>query len=171
MLTEITPRVATVVVLYNPNSAPFAGLVLRAIEAAAPSFAMAVRAAPCRDDAEIDAMMTGLAREERGGVLVMPEIFTAVHRDVIVAAAARHRLPAVDPNRKSAANDELMSYGIDRLDLFRRTAAYADRILKGANPADLPVQNPTKFELTISLKTAKSLGIGSRRRCSPLPTR
>src|ERR1700720_4706460 len=112
MLTEITPRVATVVVLYNPDSAPFAGLVLRAIEAAAPSFAMAVRAAPCRADAEIDAMMTGLAREERGGVLVMPEIFTAVHRDVIVAAAARPRLPAVDPNRKSAANDELMSYGI-----------------------------------------------------------
>jgi putative ABC transport system substrate-binding protein len=159
MLTEITPRVATVAVLYNPDSTPFAGLILRAIEAAAPSYSVTVRAAPCRDDAEIEAMMTGLAREERGGVLAMPEIFTAVHRDAIVTAAARHRLPAVYPNLLSAAKDELMSYGIDRLDLFRRTAAYVDRILKGERPADLPVQNPTKFELTINLKTAKALGV------------
>src|SRR5450631_2385175 len=159
MLTEITPRVATVAVLYNPDSTPFAGLILRAIEAAAPSYSVTVRAAPSRDDAEIEAMMTGLAREERGGVLAMPEIFTAVHRDAIVTAAARHRLPAVYPNLLSAAKNELMSYGIDRLDLFRRTAAYVDRILKGERPADLPVQNPTKFELTINLKTAKALGV------------
>lgn len=159
MLTEISPRVATVAVLYNSDSTPFASLLLRAIEAAAPSFAMVVRAAPCRDEAEIDAIMTELAREQQGGVLVMPEIFTAVHRDAIVAAAAQHRLPAVYHNRLSATRAELMTYGIDLPDLFHRAASYVDRILRGESPADLPVQNPTKFELTLNLKTAKALGL------------
>lgn len=159
MLTQITPRVARLGVLFNPATAPYAGLMLRAIEDAAPSFAMAVRAAPCRDDAEIAATIAGLAREERGGLLVMPDPFTLVHRDAIVALAARHRLPAVYPYRFFAAVGGLMSYGIDQDDLFLRAAAYVDRILKGAKPGDLPVQRPTKFELVINLKTAKALGI------------
>ena len=159
MLTQITPPVARVAVLFNPATAPYAGLMLRAIEDAAPSFAVTVRAAPVHDDAEIEAMMAGLAREERGGLLVLPGAFTNVHRDAIVALAARHRLPAVYPFRFFATIGGLMSYGIDHDDLFRRAAAYVDRILKGAKPGDLPVQRPTKFELVINLKTAKALGI------------
>src|SRR5207245_1243448 len=95
MLTQITPPVARVAVLYNPATAPFAGLMQRAIEEAAPSLKVTVRAAPVNDDAEIEALMVGLAREERGGLLVLPNLFTTVHRDAIVALATRHRLPAV----------------------------------------------------------------------------
>lgn len=95
MLTQITPPVARVAVLYNPATAPFAGLMMRAIEDAASSLAMTVRAAPVHDDAEIEAIVAGLAREERGGLLVLPESFTNTHRAAIVASATRHRLPAV----------------------------------------------------------------------------
>jgi len=159
MLTQITLPVARVAVLFNPATAPFAGLMLPAIEESAPSFAVAVRAAPCRDDAEIEAMMAGLAREERGGLLVLPENFNIVHCDAIITLAARYHLPAVYPYRFFTALGGLMSYGIDPNDLFRRAAFYVDRILKGAKPVDFPVQNPDKFELVINLKTAKALGI------------
>ena len=159
MLTQITPPVARVAVLYNPATAPYAGLMLRAIEEAARSLAVAVRAAPVNDDAEIEAMMAGLAHEERGGLLVLPDAFTAVHSDAIVALAARHRLPAVYPFRYFTASGGLMSYGIDSKDLFRRAATYVDRLLKGAKASDLPVQNPTRFQLVINLKTAKALGV------------
>jgi putative ABC transport system substrate-binding protein len=159
MLTQITPPVARVTVLYNPATAPFAGLLLRAIEEAAPSLKVTVRAAPVNDDAEIEALMVGLAREERGGLLVLPNLFTTVHRDAIVALASRHRLPAVYAFRYFTAIGGLMSYGIDQPDLYRRAAGYVDRILTGAKPGDLPVQRPTKFELSINLKTAAALGI------------
>jgi putative ABC transport system substrate-binding protein len=159
MLTQITPPVARVGVLYNPATAPFAGLMLRVIEDAARSIGVAVRAAPVRDDAEIEAMMAGVAREERGGIMVLPDVFAAVHRDAIITPAARHRLPAVYSFRNFPAAGGLMSYGIDGDDLFRRAATYVDRILKGAKPSDLPVQYPTKFELVINLKTAKALGV------------
>jgi putative ABC transport system substrate-binding protein len=159
MLTQITPLVARVAVLYNPAMAPFAGLMLSAIEKTAPSLAVAVRAVPVRAVAEIEAMMAGLAREERGGVLVLPDSFAGAHRDAIIALAARYRLPAVYGYSYFAASGGLMSYGIDPNDLFRRAAAYVDRILKGTKVSDLPVQNPTKFELVINLKTAKALGI------------
>jgi putative ABC transport system substrate-binding protein len=159
MLTQIMPPVARVSVLYNPATAPFADTVLRAIQEAALSGAPTVRAAACRDDAEVEAMMTRVAREDRGGVLVLSEPFTLVHRDAIIASAARHRLPAVYADRRYTAAGGLMSYGVDPVDLFRRSADYVDRILKGSKPADLPVQNPTKFELVINLKTAKTLGL------------
>jgi putative ABC transport system substrate-binding protein len=159
MLTQITPPVARVAVLYNPATAPFAGLMLRAIEDAAPSLKVTVWAAPVNDDAEIEALMAGLAHEERGGLLVLPNLFTTVHRDTIVALAARHRLPAVYPFRYFTTIGGLMSYGIDQPDLYRRAASYVDRILKGAKPGDLPVQRPTKFELSINVKTAAAFGI------------
>ena len=159
MLTQIIPPVARVAVLFNPATAPFAGLMVRVIKESAPSLAVAVRAAPCRDDAEIEAMMAGLAREERGGVLILPENFNIVHRDAIITLAARYRLPAVYPYRFFTDSGGLMSYGIDPADLFRRAASYVDRILKGATPADFPVQNPAKFELVVNLKTARALGI------------
>jgi putative ABC transport system substrate-binding protein len=159
MLTQLTPSVARAAVLYNPATTPYAGLMLRVIEDAARSFSVAVQDTPCRDVAEIDAAMMQLGREARGGVLVLTDIFASVHQDAIVAAAARHRLPAVYFQRSFADAGGLMSYGIDYADLFRRSAAYVDRILKGASPSDLPVQQPTKFELVINLKIARTLGV------------
>jgi putative ABC transport system substrate-binding protein len=138
---------------------PQTALLLRTIADTAPSFAMAVRVAPCRDDADIEAAMMDLAREERGSLLVLPDIFTFVHRDVIVALAFRYRLPAIylEPRiRRQCRADVLRT---DNSDLFRRAAGYVDRILRGDKPGDLPVQQPTKFELVINLKTAKALDI------------
>jgi putative ABC transport system substrate-binding protein len=120
---------------------------------------VAVQPTPVNDDAEIEAMMTGLAHEERGGLLVLPGAFSLTHRDAIVALATRYGLPAVYFDRSFATSGGLMSYGIEIEDLFRRAAAYVDRILKGAKSGDLPVQNPTKFETVINLKTAKALGV------------
>jgi ABC-type uncharacterized transport system substrate-binding protein len=159
MLTQINPPVARVAVLYNSATAPFAGLMLRAIEKVASSLAVAVQAAPITDDTGIEATMAGLAREERGGSIVLPDPFTTAHRAAIIALAARYRVPAVYPYHYFTALGGLMSYGTLIDDLFRRPAAYVDRILKGAKPADLPVQAPTKFELVINLRTAKALGV------------
>jgi putative tryptophan/tyrosine transport system substrate-binding protein len=159
MLTQVAPPVALVSILYNPATTPYAGLMLRAVEQVAPSFAVATQIAACRDDAGIETMIAALAREQRGGLLVLTDIFNIVHRDAIVASASRHRVPVVYFDRSFVTAGGLMSYGIDYTDLFRRSAAYVDRILNGAKAADLPVQQPTKFELVVSLKTAKARGI------------
>src|SRR4029077_25863 len=120
-------------------------LMLPGVEEAARSLAIVARPAPCRDDAEIEAMMAGLARGEHGGgVLVLPDPFTGVHRDAIIALAARYRLPAVYGFRFFTESGGLMSYGIEIEDVYRRSVAYVDRILKGAKPSDLPVQMPSK---------------------------
>jgi putative tryptophan/tyrosine transport system substrate-binding protein len=159
MLTQLTPPVANVAALYNPATTPYASLLLHAIEEAAPSLAVTVRAATVKDDAEIDVMMAGLAHEERSGLLVLPDIFTNGHRDTIIALAARYRVPAVYPFRFFVAAGGLMSSGIEISETFRRSAAYVDRILKGAAvPADLPVQTPVNFKTVINLRTAKALG-------------
>ena len=158
MLTQLTPPVANVAALYNPATTPYAPLLLHAIEEVAPALAVAVRAAAVKDDAEIDAMMAGLAREERSGLLVLPDIFNNAHRDAIVALAARYRLPAVYPFHWFVTAGGLMSYGIEIPELFRRSTTYVDRILKGAVPADLPVQAPVTFKTVINLRTAKALG-------------
>ncbi len=159
MLAQITPSVAHAAVLYNPPTAPFASLLLRAIQESASSVGMTVRPAPVHDDVEIEAMMAELARAGASGIVVMSEPFAVVHRESIIAAAARHRLPAVYADRRYVAAGGLMSYGVDPVDLYRRSADYVDRILNGAKPSELPVQTPTKFELVINLKTAKELGI------------
>jgi putative ABC transport system substrate-binding protein len=158
MLTQLTPPVGNVAALYNPATTPYAPLLLHAIEEAAPSLAMAVRAATVKDDAEIEVAMAGLAHEERSGLLVLPDIFNNAHRDTIIALAARYRLPAVYPFRFWVAAGGLMSYGIEISDSFRRATTYVDRILKGAVPADLPVQTPVSFKTAINLQTAKALG-------------
>lgn len=158
MLTQLTPPVANVAALYNPATTPYAPLLLHAIEEAAPSLGVVVRAATVKDDAEIELVMAGLAREERGGLLVLPDIFNNAHRDIIIALAARERLPAVYPFRFWVAAGGLMSYGIEISETFRRSTAYVDRILKGAAPADLPVQTPVNFKTVINLRIAKALG-------------
>lgn len=159
MLTQILPSPAHVAVLYNPVTAPYAGRFLHAAKAVAPSIGVAVRPAPCHSDGEIEAIATDVASKGRGGLVILPDAFTSLHRDAIVAMAARNRLPAVYPFRQFAAIGGLMSYGIEQADQYQRAADYIDRIFRGTKPGDLPVQSPTKFELVINLKTAKSLGI------------
>jgi putative tryptophan/tyrosine transport system substrate-binding protein len=159
MLTQVAPPVARVAVLYNPVTAPYAGLMMDAIRDAAPSFAITAQSAPCHDAAGIQSVIAELAHGERGGLLVLTDIFAIVHRDTILGSAALHRLPTVYFTRSFTMAGGLMSYGIDYADLFIRSAAYIDRILKGASPRELPVQQPTKFELVINLKTAKARDI------------
>ncbi len=133
--------------------------MLRAIQEMAPSFGVTVQDGPVHDDAEIETKMLKLAREERSGVVVLAEVFTAVHRGAIISSAARHRIPAVYSEPFFVTSGGLMSYGVDGSDLFRRAASYVDRVLKGAKPAELPVQTPTKFNLFINLKAAKALDL------------
>ena len=116
-------------------------------------------AAPVHDTSELESVVAAQAREPNGGLIVMPDTFTTAHRAEITSLAARYRLPAVYPFRFFAELGGLLSYGIDLLDNFRRAATYADRILKGEKPSELPVQAPVKFELVINLKTAKALGL------------
>jgi putative tryptophan/tyrosine transport system substrate-binding protein len=115
--------------------------------------------ASVHDDVEIETAIIGLGREPGGGLVVTPDAFTVVHRVPIISAAARNNVPAVYPRSDFARDGGLLSYAPDLVDTFRRAAAYVDRILRGAKPADLPVQLPTKFDLAINLKTAKELGL------------
>jgi putative tryptophan/tyrosine transport system substrate-binding protein len=132
---------------------------LGAIQALAPSFGVELRPVDVRDASEIDRAVTAFARSSNGGLIVTGSGLTNVHRELIIALAARHRLPAVYPNRFFVTGGGLISYGPDSIDPHQRAAAYVDRILKGEKSADLPVQASTKYELAINLKTAKALGI------------
>jgi len=159
VLKEIVPATARAVVIFNPDTAPYYKLYMSSIEAAAGASATNAFAAPTHNGAEIEAAISALAREPAGGVIALPDVFTVTNRDLIISLAARYRLPAAYPFRFFVANGGLISYGVDLSDMQRRAASYVDRILKGAKPADLPVQLPTKFELTINLTTAKALGL------------
>ena len=159
VLKEIAPRMARATIIFNPQTAPYYALYLRAIEAAAPSFSVEPVAVQIHNDSDIERAITAVGRERNGGLIILPDSFNVVHRGVIIDLVARYRLPAVYYFRYFAADGGLISYGPDEIDLFRRAAGYVDRILKGANPADLPVQQPSRFEMVINLKTAKALGI------------
>jgi len=159
LLKEIAPRVARVAMLFNPAVAPYAESYLNPFKAAASSFAVEAIAAPVRDKSELDSVVAAQARAPNGGLIVMPDTFTDVHRAEIISLAARSGLPAVYPRRTFTELGGLLSYGIDQLDSYRRAATYVDRILKGEKPSELPVQAPVKFELVINLKTAKALGL------------
>jgi putative tryptophan/tyrosine transport system substrate-binding protein len=158
-LKEIAPAVTRVALLFNPETAPFAQHYLTFIEASAPAFGMTANAASIRSVSEIEATIEAQARAPGGGLVVLPDSFTFNNRAPLIASAARHRLPAVYGLRGQALDGGLLSYGPDTVDLYRRAAAYVHRILKGEKPADLPVQNPTKYELVLNLKTAKALGL------------
>jgi len=159
LLREIAPRVTRVAALFNPAMAPYAEYYLKPFKAAAPSFAVEAIAAPVRDRSKLASILATQAREPNGGIIVMPDAFTNTYGAEITALAARYGLPAVYPFRYFTEFGGLLSYGVDQADNFRRAATYADRILKGAKPAELPVQAPVKFELVINLKTAKALGL------------
>jgi len=158
VLIQVTPRVDMAAVLFNPATAPYAALYLNVLREIAPTSAVAVEAAPCHDDAEIEAAVAHLA-QSRGGLIVIPNAFSDLHRDTMIELTARYHQPAVYPDRHFTAAGGLMSYGVEPSDLYRRAADYIDRILKGERPGDLPVQNPTRFETVINLKTAKALGV------------
>jgi putative ABC transport system substrate-binding protein len=158
LLKQIAPGVTRAAVLRDPTIAAGIGQ-FGAIQAVAPSLRIDVRPLDVRDAAEIERAITAFARTPNGGLIVTTNTLTGVRRDLIVALAARHRLPAVYPYRFYVTSGGLISYGPDTVDPFRRAAEYVDRILRGEKPADLPVQAPTKFEMAINLKAAKALGL------------
>ena len=170
LLKEIAPGVTRAAVLRDPAIPAGIGQ-FAVIQSVAPSVGVEVSPINMRDAAEIERAVAAFARSANGGLIVTASALAAVHRDLIITLAARHKLPAVYFERSFVAAGGLISYGPNFVDQFRRAAGYVDRILKGEKPADLPVQAPTKYELVINLKTAKALGLAIRSRCSPAPTR
>jgi putative ABC transport system substrate-binding protein len=159
LLKEIAPRVARVAMLFNPAVTTYAEYWLIPFKSTAGSLAVEALAAPVHDTSELESVIAAQAREPNGGLIAMPDAFLFTHRVEVTSLAARYRLPAVYPQRGFAEVGGLLVYGNDRRDHYRRAATYADRILKGEKPSELPVQAPVKFELVINLKTAKALGL------------
>jgi putative tryptophan/tyrosine transport system substrate-binding protein len=158
LLVEIAPGLKRAAIMFNPDTAPVS-VFMPSFETAARSLKFVPIAAPIHDDAEIETAIVALGREPRGGLVVMPDTFTIVHRVPIISAAARNKVPAVCPRPDYARDGGLLSYGVDQVDPWRRAAPYIDRILRGAKPSELPVQFSNKFQLVINLKTAKALGL------------
>ena len=158
LLKQIAPSVTRTAILRDPSGVG-GGAQFGAIQGVAPSFGVEVSPVDARDAGAIERAVAAFARSSNGGLIVTSSRFAIVHRDLIIALAARHRLPTVYPYRHYVGSGGLVSYGPDQIDQFRRAASYVDRILKGEKPADLPVQAPTKYELVINLKTAKALGL------------
>jgi putative ABC transport system substrate-binding protein len=160
LLKKIAPATTRVGVIFNPDTAPGGGdFFMKSVQASAPSLAAKVISCPAHSDAEIESAVIDLGHEPGGALIVMLDVFTAVHRPTIISRALANRVPTMFPWRFGATDGGLASYGVDVADLHRRAADYVDRILKGAKPADLPIQQPTKFEFIVNLKTAKALGI------------
>jgi len=158
LLKQIAPSVTRAAVLRDPTLTAGIGQ-FAVIQSAAPSVGMDVSPVNVRMAQEIEQAVTAFARSPHGGLIVTASGLAAIHRDLIITLAARHKLPAVYARRLFVVEGGLMCYGADRVELFRQAAQYVDRILKGEKPADLPVQAPTKYELVLNLKTAKALGL------------
>jgi putative tryptophan/tyrosine transport system substrate-binding protein len=158
LLKEIAPSVRQVLAINHSENVTGAGY-LRALEGAGSATGVKLIAAQVRDAAEIEQAIATMARQSNGGLIILPSALAQVNREMITKVTAQHRLPAVYPFRYFVATGGLMSYGVDTVDVFLRSASYIDRVLKGEKPAALAVQQPTKFELTINLKTAKALGL------------
>jgi putative ABC transport system substrate-binding protein len=159
MLKQIAPAVGNVAVMFNPDTYPYYGIHLRSFETVAKALSLELTAALVRTPAEIDAAVAKIGRQPGSALLVTPDPYTVVHRGAIIAAAQQYRVPAAYSYRQHVQEGALISYGADTFDIFRRSASYVDRILKGAKPADLPAQAPVKFEMAINLKTARALGL------------
>jgi putative tryptophan/tyrosine transport system substrate-binding protein len=159
MLKEMAPCVRRAALVFNPETGPFYPVFLRQFGAVPESIGIELAAAPVRNRADLEATVASLTRESDGGLIVAADAFNAAHRHLIMELVERYRLPAIYYLLQAVREGGLMSYGPHQADIVRRSASYVDRILKGANPADLPVQQPTKFELAINLKTAKILGL------------
>jgi putative ABC transport system substrate-binding protein len=160
LVKEIAPRVTRAAVVFNPVTTPYIGdFFLKPLKAAALSSGVEVILAPIRDMSELESMVAAQAREPNSGLIGMPDAFLDVHRADFTSLAARYRVPAIYPFRQYAEVGGLLSYGNDQQDNFRRAAGYADRVLRGAKPSELPVEAPVKFELVVNLKRAKALGL------------
>jgi putative tryptophan/tyrosine transport system substrate-binding protein len=158
LLSEVASGLKRAAIMFNPDTAPVS-VYIPSFETAARSLKVVPIVAPVHDDVEIETAIIALGREPGGGLVVMPDTFTVVHRMPIISAAARNNLPAVYPRSDYARDGGLLSYGVDQVDTWRRAAPYVDRILRGAKPGDLPVQFSAKYELIINLKTAKALNL------------
>jgi len=158
LLKEAMPSLARVLVLLNPGNNSIRAL-LSMIESVAPMAKVPVSSAGVHNAAEIETALSTFGKEPNGGVIVLPDPVTTTHRELIAALAVQHRLPTIHAFRFFPTSGGLMSYGPDISEYYRQAATYVDRILKGAKPADLPVQNPVKYELIVNLKTAKALGL------------
>ena len=159
LLNQLVPGLTRVFVMFNPETSLQSTFFMRSIEAAAPAFGMQAMAAPVHEPADIQPVIESLARASNGGLIIPPDTFTRLRRDLIAGLTIRYRVPAITQSEDWVRSGALMSYGLDGLAPFRGAASYVDRILKGEKPADLPVQNPTKYKLGINLKTAKALGL------------
>lgn len=160
LLKEVAPRVKRVAFIFNPELAPGSGsYYTRLIEGSAPPLAVTPTVAPVHDAADIERAIDEFVHEPNGGLVVLPDATTLVHRGLIVAQADRHHVPAIYAFRSAVIEGGLMSYGIDVVDQYRQAAGYVDRILHGTKPAELPVQLPAKFVMSINLRTAKGLGL------------
>ena len=159
LLMEIVPRTARVMYLFNPPTAPYAQRFLDPLKAAASSMGVEIVASPAYDSAEIETVIARFAREPDGGLIVLPSAFMNTHRDLVIASAERHRLPTIHSSRYMVQGGGLLSYGNVPVDAYRQAATYVDQILRGAKPADLPVQMSVKFELAVNLKAARAIGL------------
>jgi putative ABC transport system substrate-binding protein len=160
LLKEIAPRVSRAAFVFNPPTAPGGGsYFFGPFKTAGAYFGVEVITSPVHDASELEAVIATQAGEPNGGLIVMPDAFLNVHRAEVTSLAARYRLPAIYPRRFYTELGGLLSYGNDQLDNYRRAATYADRILRGTQPSELPVQIPFKFDLVVNLKTAKALGL------------
>jgi ABC-type uncharacterized transport system substrate-binding protein len=159
LLKELAPRVTRIAIIYNPETAPYAPMFFPAMGAAASRTAVAIFISPVHTVADVERVIVEGAREPGCGLIVVPDNFMFAQRQEITALAARHRVPAIYPLQIFIPAGGLIAYGFDRVDMFHRAADYVDRILRGASPVELPVQQPTKFELAINLRTAKALGL------------
>jgi putative ABC transport system substrate-binding protein len=161
LLKEVAPGVDHAAILFNPETASYFAYYVEPFKAAARSLGIEPVASPVRSSEEIDSAVSRVAAKPNGSLVIVPDIFTGRIDNLrqVNTLAARYRIPVVYPYRFMIAAGGLISYGIDQIDLYRRAPAYIDRILKGANPAELPVQLPTKFEMAVNLKTAKELGL------------
>ena len=159
LLKEIAPRINRAAFLFNPTASPFAEAYLGPFKVAARSFALEAVTTPVQDVSALERVVAAQAREPNGGLIAMPDTFLFAHHAQLASLAAHYGLPAITPWRLSTELGGLLSYGIDLPDNFRRAATYADRILRGTKPSELPVQAPVKFELVINMKAAKALGL------------
>ena len=159
MLRQLAPNVHRVAIMFNPATAPHYTVFLRSFETVPPPSPLEIKATPVGTEADIEQAVAKLAKEPGSGLLVPPDTFTVVHRDLVISSAAQHRVPAIFTYRQFVREGALISYGPETTDIFQRSASYVDRILKGANPGDLPAQAPTKFELAINVRTARTLGL------------
>ena len=159
LLKEAAPAVTRVSLLFNPATAPFADGYLHAAQGAAQTLGATVIPAPCGNATDIEDAFTARARESDGGIIIIVDTFLVEHRSLIIELAARHRLPTIYATQVYVPGGGLMAYAADYPDIFRRAAAYVDRILKGDKPGDLPVQEPDKFTLSVNLKAARAIGL------------